>query len=304
MTAERKLDAILELTRELIWIKDLDGNYLEASASLVATCGATREQIIGHKDYEFWFPAVNEECIRSDAVVIETGKPNITEEWIPGETGLRKYSVIKGPYYNEQGKMIGVVGIATDITNMIDEIKRTRRYRDALNNAYIEIDKLGRDPLSTLLLRGPFVHAVEKQLAELNGELKVMIMLDVDDFKEINDCYGHKVGDEVIAKVGDVLNQHFHQNDLCGRLGGDEFAIFLSDMPNNAIVEERVKVVLQALTQIPQEMGWEMKITCSMGVVSTRQRNLDFDRLYILADEALYTAKRNGKNQFVFSIKD
>lgn len=124
------------------------------------------------------------------------------------------------------------------------------------------------------------------------GECCAFAILDVDKFKNINDLYGHYVGDKVLEAVGAVLRQLFGQGEFAGRLGGDEFAVFMK-CDGNEEIGKRCEQLQQLVNQIKTE-GLESVITVSIGA-SIVSEAPDFDQLYQNADRALYYVKENGR---------
>lgn len=128
-----------------------------------------------------------------------------------------------------------------------------------------------------------------------HGALSVL-MLDLDHFKVVNDTYGHVKGDEVLQKVAEVITEHSRRTDIIGRFGGEEFLIVL----RFTALEDAVKHAEQLLRQIEsisfKHMGNTFNITASIGVSTATDRLLDERQLIHEADEALYAAKKNGRN--------
>lgn len=126
----------------------------------------------------------------------------------------------------------------------------------------------------------------------------IFIMLDIDDFKKVNDTYGHAAGDEAIRKVAEILVQRFREEDIISRMGGDEFAVFVK----TGIEVRELEVKLTSLCSHLNFMVQNLKVSCSIGVSIAPEHGRDYQELYHSADVALLTAKRLGKNQFnIFS---
>lgn len=133
------------------------------------------------------------------------------------------------------------------------------------------------------------------------------IVLDVDHFKNINDTYGHLIGDEVIKTVGNTCKQVMEEeNTIVGRYGGDEFIVLLKDYPSNQIMA-KAQQLFQALSDLKVQYGFNtIQITVSMGIVCSDgiPTVKKFTQLFKIADQALYMAKNQGKNQIVFLSKE
>ena len=127
------------------------------------------------------------------------------------------------------------------------------------------------------------------------GAKCTMFIFDLDDFKDVNDNFGHQTGDKTLKLFAELLRGYFHPDDIIGRIGGDEFmALVLGDMPEG-FAERRCRSVIHELktTNIDGALG----ITCSIGIAEDTQRRT-FEEMYNAADSALYRAKQSGKAKF------
>jgi diguanylate cyclase (GGDEF)-like protein len=126
-----------------------------------------------------------------------------------------------------------------------------------------------------------------------------LIMLDIDDFKRVNDRYGHQQGDEVLAQVAAVVRDETRDLDTAARYGGEELAVILpqTDAAGGELLAERMRAAIEAL-RVPQIGGKRtLKVTASFGVAAMPESALDRGGLIAAADAALYVAKRAGKNR-------
>lgn len=153
--------------------------------------------------------------------------------------------------------------------------------------------QLRHDPMTGLLRRSAFFEMFERRPQPPNGAL---LMIDIDEFKRINDTHGHIVGDRVICTVGQVLRDHF---DTCGnaaRFGGEEFVVYC---PGESLerVHERAENLRQDVMQSTiYSDDLCLKVTLSIGVAHWRQ-GTPVDDALVSADRAMYRAKRAGRNQ-------
>jgi diguanylate cyclase (GGDEF)-like protein len=120
--------------------------------------------------------------------------------------------------------------------------------------------------------------------------------LDVDDFKKVNDIHGHAVGDELLKKMVSVIRPCVRELDIVARLGGDEFAILFVDTPLPGAAEAMDKIRMR-LREVMQEMGFP--VTFSIGMVTYEEPPSDVRQMLRLADETMYTVKRQGKNRVI-----
>ena len=151
--------------------------------------------------------------------------------------------------------------------------------------------------------------AVEKHILEKlsipNDSTSALIIMDLDYFKDINDTYGHVVGDIVLSNMGKLLKSNFRENDIVGRLGGDEFIIFLTNIHKNLkiakeIVCNRFSYLMKQIHNMQIE-NFSCKISASIGIsLFQSYSSSSMTQLYNSADTALYQAKKNGRDCFVF----
>lgn len=152
-----------------------------------------------------------------------------------------------------------------------------------------------RDPLTGLYNRRNIAEKINTALKK-EGTLSCLMMMDLDGFKGINDQYGHQEGDLVLKKIAQILAGSFRTDDLVARLGGDEFLVFLTDLPNHEKACSRAEYVRSQVYDMIME-NQRHDISISIGLSFAPMDGSDFTTLYQCADEALYCAKRMGKNQ-------
>ncbi|UPG92968.1 GGDEF domain-containing protein [Luteibacter aegosomatissinici] len=155
-----------------------------------------------------------------------------------------------------------------------------------------------RDGLTGICNREHFVEQSERVLAygARSDRGACLILFDLDHFKNVNDTWGHSVGDEVLKRAVDVCRRALHACDVFGRLGGEEFAVLLPDCsPAQARARaEQLRLSISATSATPSRP--ELLVTASFGVASTLQCGFELHRLLVVADGALYRAKRSGRN--------
>lgn len=135
--------------------------------------------------------------------------------------------------------------------------------------------------------------------------LSAFMIMDVDNFKTINDTYGHASGDIVLQKIGQLLQTGFRGSDVVGRIGGDEFIIFMKRVESKAIVFDRIRELQKNISGFCLEEVEGHKITTSMGVSFSPEHGTTYSQLYKAADKALYETKRQGRDGYtVFSPQE
>ncbi|MFI8606736.1 GGDEF domain-containing protein [Pseudomonas sp. NPDC077649] len=290
---EQLFSSLLGSVNAALWAFDWD-------AQRVIYVSPAYERIFGRSaalllaDYGEWrnsiYPDDVEYAAESLAKVLETGAVEFREYRIIRADGQLRWlsdkCFVSPRPGSAQGKVI--VGIAEDIT----EKKRLEG----------ELHRLATtDVLTQSSNRRHFFECARREFehARQYGSPLAFLLLDLDDFKKINDQYGHQLGDQVLQRLAQCGANALRRGDLFGRIGGEEFAaLFPGCEPDIALqVAERLQREVQRLNF--QHDGTSFGITVSQGLTSLRAADANLEALYARADAAMYLAKRQGKNQIV-----
>ena len=184
--------------------------------------------------------------------------------------------------FDSEGRSRQVVGKITDIHRQKQSLQRLRKKADS-------------DPLTGLLNR----RALEQYTrAFLQGEGReathAFLILDFDNFKQVNDTLGHSEGDRMLIEFAHAVNRLFRAGDLIARLGGDEYTMFMKDIDSDLNAVEKADQVRGAMTGISASFG--VPVTVSVGISIYNRDGSTFEALYKAADTALYRVKKSGKN--------
>lgn len=185
-------------------------------------------------------------------------------------------------------------GFYTVVTVLLTELRHALEEERLLANT---------DPLTGALNRRSFNEVAEKKmiLSEVHRRAYTMVYIDIDDFKMINDTYGHAIGDLVLKTVVDTIKLQIRNTDFLARLGGDEFAILLTDMDRKN-AQPIVQRLQSALLEKMKINGWD--ITFSIGVLTVLSMPESADKLVSLTDALMYEVKGKGKNAIQYSTYD
>ncbi len=197
----------------------------------------------------------------------------------------RVFTELDFPVRDKLGRFIGHLWIYEDVTH-------ERQTAEQL------IYLAERDPLTGLFNRHRFQSELERVVneAERREERCAVIFFDLDEFKEINDNFGHRAGDALLIRVAGEAGTLVRRNEIFARLGGDEFAILLPNVRTNE-AEALAERVVRAVAQIPFRFeGRNLRLTTSLGVAYLPDHAADADELVAKADIAMYQAKQAGKN--------
>ena len=178
--------------------------------------------------------------------------------------------------------------------------KQTRELQKLQEELSITKEEANIDFLTKLPNRRSFTRALEDFLDNFKNYSVPfsLVMLDIDNFKQINDTYGHDFGDKVLIEIGKILRTFLRAKDIPGRLGGEEFGIILPGVKLEQAyrIAERLRKAIE-VRDLEVDNGKYVNFTASIGVAEVEDSMESIDDLYKKADEALYKAKQNGKNQ-------
>ncbi|HNQ48405.1 MAG TPA: EAL domain-containing protein, partial [Hydrogenophilus thermoluteolus] len=156
-----------------------------------------------------------------------------------------------------------------------------------------------RDGLTGLYNRRRFAELLEEKLNEALRQRRTaaLLLFDIDEFKQLNDTFGHRAGDALLARIASELTAITRSNEIVGRLGGDEFAILLPAYQNRSEPQQLAERIIRALARIPFDFdGQRIGITVSLGVALFPEHGSNPDELVVAADIAMYQAKNAGRN--------
>lgn len=127
-----------------------------------------------------------------------------------------------------------------------------------------------------------------------------LMVMDIDNFKHVNDKMGHQYGDELLEGLGSLLTHTFRSSDIVGRIGGDEFVILLRNVSDRRLFKRKYNQLQLGMKKISERIGYP--ITCSAGFAVAGREKISFEALFEMADDALYEAKSFGKNRYIIHM--
>ena len=154
------------------------------------------------------------------------------------------------------------------------------------------------DSLTGLLNKQTFEKEVREYLEAHPTESACFVFIDMDHFKEINDKFGHSVGDQVIKENAKKIQLLFKHFDLLGRFGGDEFCVFVKDIPRETLID-RLHFAVKKMEQEYTYEGGSVKLSASIGAAYCKRNTVGYKELMEVADQAAYQAKDNGRNCYI-----
>lgn len=219
---------------------------------------------------------------------LRSGKKEISAEVraIDKFGASRWYKSSMSTIFDETHKAIKVVGVLTDI----DEQKLKLKYAE---------DIAMKDPLTQIYNKKSTRDIIENYISTTQSQGAFM-MLDIDNFKGVNDTLGHLYGDAVLSELAHTLKALFRDSDIMGRVGGDEFVVFMTNVRETAIVQKKAESILNAFKRSFRKEDVDYGISCSIGISLYPLDGTAYDDLLQKADLSLYFSKKSGKNQYNF----
>lgn len=199
-------------------------------------------------------------------------------------TGLIWYRVIYNVYRDKTGELTEVIGEFIPIQEQKELESR------------LELDEL----TGCLNKTGFQLRATEIIKNSSPMECNILLIIDLDNFKAINDNLGHPFGDSVLRETGRKLKEIFRSTDCVGRIGGDEFMVFLRAVKDMTVIENRIRQVVKSLDRSYEGKVQVYRTTASIGIAIQNQDGIDYETLYKCADIALYDVKLRGKNDYSY----
>lgn len=295
----RFLNTIFDSIRDPFIILSRDYTIIRANQAYSDLKGIILNDLIGGRCYAV---TRKRDSVCEDCVVAKTfssGDPSAKEKKVVSGSGSHEWlEIYTYPIMNQEGVVTHVIEYVRNITDR-------KRAEEASQRFIKELETLSsEDSLTGLLNRRMIFERVRHEIERVRRyrvELS-LIFCDLDNFKEINDTYGHKAGDEVLKTVADILRQSVRTSDVVGRYGGDEFLLILPQTLLKMAQElaERIRITVQE-TKFEMPGNKSAGITMSIGVAFYDGTETDVDALISRIDTALYVSKRSGKNQ-VYSL--
>lgn len=183
---------------------------------------------------------------------------------------------------------------ASEYEAMLEKYAKLKKQCENVMNENNELrTKSEVDPLTNVYRSAA---AIEQITQLLKGGIKTcaLIVMDLDNFKHINDTFGHKYGDAIICAVADIIRKEVHARGIVGRFGGDEFLVFIPDADDDEALKTANNIIknISSFNSEPTEIN---KLSCSAGI-AVGSGNITYNSLFTMADKALYSAKNNGKS--------
>lgn len=253
--------------------------YLRDAASTIVSDEAARD----------YFRAINAKTLqeqfsnglRSQSMDYLRRMPDDTEKWVRSDFHL----------------LLDPVNACLSLIILLRDIDLEKKeYAQLLHAAQ-------RDPITELLNRDTALRLIKSHLASATGT-QALFMIDLDNFKQVNDLFGHQYGDAILSQMSGAIQHTFRGSDIIGRIGGDEFMVLMKNVISREAVERKAGELISAMQFSTASDEHMLNLTTSVGVTLFTAGERDFRTLFSEADAALYQCKRNGKNRFCLYQND
>jgi diguanylate cyclase (GGDEF)-like protein/PAS domain S-box-containing protein len=285
------IDNLLATPGARVFFKDLESRFVLVSASFLAdqAPGFSVDEVIGKSDFDFFSEEHAAAAFEDEQRVIRTGEPMMWK--IECETFHDRpdawVSTIKMPLRDDGGRIVGTFGISQDVTAQV--LAEQALAHQALH-----------DPVTGLANRLALMDRLSQALVSLerdHGRVG-LLLVDLDNFKAINDSLGHDAGDRVLVEVGRRLSRVSRRGDTVARFGGDEFVLLCRQLRVRDDVRSIASRAVGAIGERFVDEGNDLSVTGSIGVVVSADPLADPNELLKQADIAMYKAKSAGRNRF------
>jgi diguanylate cyclase (GGDEF)-like protein/PAS domain S-box-containing protein len=285
------MQMFMEHSPNTMFVKDDRGRYVFYNAEFAKCAGIDGTEWLGRSDDEVFPNHIAERYIAEDLRVMEAEQTlEFTDEVKDADGALHRFRTIKFTYRDVDGRKL-LAGVTMDMTEQVNR-------EEALAKANRQLELLATsDSLTGLFNRRVFGSraAIEFSKARRSRRPLSVLVVDIDNFKRRNDTYGHAAGDAALQTVGKILSGCVRMGDTAARLGGEEFAFLLPDTKASGANDLAVRI--QAA--LSQQVQGPAPLTVSLGVSSMRDDIQSWEQLLSRADDAMYEAKRSGKNRIV-----
>ncbi len=290
---KERYELIEEISDDIMFNYDVASDTLECSPKILRTLRtATRVEdaieyitygnVLDHRDIPLFIEAVSN--------ALSGKRINIFDARIINQRNDAVWHRIKfASIFDGDGNAVRFIGTISDIDKEKKEKSRL-------------IAQAETDQLTGFLNKVSTGLKINELLKEYPNEPGTMFLIDIDDFKLLNDTYGHHEGDIFLREFTSKLTLAFRSTDILGRVGGEEFVVFVNGLGDvKELVEEKAKEIEKICHSVKLEKAKDRVMSCSIGVAIYPETGMDYNELFEKSDEAMYYVKKHGKNGYAFA---
>ncbi|WP_321777659.1 diguanylate cyclase domain-containing protein [Sulfurimonas sp.] len=287
---------VLDQVSDSIITTDIKGNILSWNRGSQDMLGYRADEVIGKPMSIIHRPEDKEKNIKYANRLLNESSFKVEAYLVKKSQNLIYVSISLSSLQDKNGNTIGLIGVSHDIS------KRKKDEEKLLEENNILEHKAHHDLLTSLPNRVLFYDRLSQSIKKsIRNQKKIaLLFIDLDNFKPINDSYGHDVGDDVLKEVSTRLKNTLREEDTLARLGGDEFTIIMENIKeekNAALLAQKIIFILSEQMLINDIT---FQISCSVGISVYPKDTKNMNELLKYADIAMYRSKNNGGNNFVF----
>ncbi len=293
---KERYEIVEEISDDIMFSYDVVSDVFECSAKILRGMGTrtrienaietfTYGDVFDHRDVPAFILALSN--------ALSGKKINVFDARVINNRGDGVWHRVKfAVMYGDDGNATKFIGTMTDIDKEKKEKSRL-------------ISKAETDQLTGFLNKISTSLKISETIREYPDEPGALLLIDIDDFKKLNDTYGHQAGDSFLRSFTSALSLRFGANDVLGRIGGEEFVVCVNflggdeqDIETRA--EKSAQDILEACRSVTVDGVTDREFTCSVGIAMYPSDGSGYTELYEKADSAMYSVKRSGKNGFAF----
>lgn len=291
--SEQRFRDLVSLSSDWYWEQDADLRFTCLSGPALEKFGIDLNSLLGKSRWDVpMFDGITPEQWREHRQALEAHLPfrDFTYKIRVPSGEERWFSISGNPAFDEKGDFVGYHGVGTDVS---ERIHAAEEYRHLAHH----------DTLTGLPNRRLIADRLEQTLAlsRRSGHLVALLLLDLDDFKIINDTDGHSAGDAVLVAIAHRLTGLVREIDTVGRLGGDEFVILLQELAHPRDVTRVAEKIIAAVREPVETGGRRYLLGVSVGIALAPEHAASMEGLMQKADIAMYRAKRTGGGAYRFA---
>lgn len=287
--SEARFRALTELSSDWYWETDTEDRFIAVTGGAGRQTIPEAAELLGRRRWEvageLLQPASWDEH-RAQLAAYQPFRDLIVRHG--SSSGSQVYVLSSGdPIFDAAGRFCGYRGVGKDITEQVRAQERIKRLATL-------------DPLTQLANRQTFDELASRQLAAAwsEGRQAALLFIDLDNFRLLNNGYGHRVGDHVLQTTAERMRAALPEPILIGRRGGDEMVALLPDVPHRDAAIHTARRLIDAISEPSRILGMEVAVTPSVGIGYFPDDGIDLDSLLNAADAAMYEAKDSGRQTF------
>jgi diguanylate cyclase (GGDEF)-like protein/PAS domain S-box-containing protein len=285
------IERLVDTIPNPVYYKNEHDLYLGCNTAFEQLIGHKREDLIGHTPYDFHPKDLADSYVAADKALLKQRGKQIYEATVTYATDGTRHDVVfyKATFDKADGSLGGLIGVILDISDRkrLEEAVKREAYDDALTG----------------------LPNRRSCFARLNDELKraqrnrcklALLFIDLDHFKEINDTFGHDLGDQLLIQASQRISSILRASDAAFRQGGDEFIVFLPDLTDSVAAGYTAQKIIAELSSPFDLNGQRACVTASIGIAFYPDDSSQIETLVSYADHAMYAAKAMGRKCFCY----